>query len=52
MPHPVPDRPDEGGLLFGRLGNGHLAPGMAVLTKPFPTETTAPRIRSMIEAKR
>ncbi|MER2198095.1 ATP-binding protein [Methylobacterium brachiatum] len=31
------------------LGNGHLAPGMAVLTKPFPIETMAARIRSMIE---
>ncbi|KMO16031.1 hypothetical protein SQ03_15585 [Methylobacterium platani JCM 14648] len=31
------------------LGNGHLAPGMAVLTKPFPVETMAARIRSMIE---
>ncbi len=34
------------------LGNGHLAPGMAVLTKPFPIETMAARIRSMIEGKR
>lgn len=32
------------------LGNGHLAPGMAVLTKPFSIETMATRIRSMIEA--
>ncbi|ARO53840.1 hybrid sensor histidine kinase/response regulator [Methylorubrum zatmanii] len=32
------------------LGNGHLAPGMAVLTKPFAIETMAARIRSMIEA--
>jgi len=32
------------------LGNGHLAPGMAVLTKPFPVETMAARIRSMIQA--
>ena len=32
------------------LGNGHLAPGMAVLTKPFPIEAMASRIRSMIEA--
>jgi CheY-like chemotaxis protein len=31
------------------LGNGHLAPGMAVLTKPFPIETMAARILSMIE---
>ncbi|TXM70747.1 PAS domain S-box protein [Methylobacterium sp. WL120] len=34
------------------VGNGHLTPGMAVLTKPFPIETMAARIRSMIEAKR
>ncbi|KQP04825.1 ATP-binding protein [Methylobacterium sp. Leaf93] len=34
------------------VGNEHLAPGMAVLTKPFPIETMAARIRSMIEAKR
>ena len=34
------------------LGNGHLAPGMAVLTKPFAIETMAARIRSMIEASR
>jgi CheY-like chemotaxis protein len=33
------------------LGGGRLAPGMAVLTKPFPIETMALRIRSMIEAK-
>ena len=32
------------------LGNGQLAPGMAVLTKPFAIETMAARIRSMIEA--
>ena len=32
------------------LGNGSLAPGMAVLTKPFAIETMAARIRSMIEA--
>ena len=31
------------------LGNGHLAPGMAVLTKPFAVDTMAARIRSMIE---
>ena len=30
------------------VGNGHLAPGMAVLTKPFAIETMAARIRSMI----
>ena len=34
------------------LGNGHLAPGMAVLTKPFAIESMAARIRSMIEAAR
>jgi PAS domain S-box-containing protein len=34
------------------LGNGHLAPGMAVLTKPFAVDTMAARIRSMIEASR
>ena len=32
------------------LGNGYLAPGMAVLTKPFTIEAMAARIRSMIEA--
>jgi CheY-like chemotaxis protein len=32
------------------VGNGQLAPGMAVLTKPFPIEMMAARIRSMIEA--
>jgi signal transduction histidine kinase/CheY-like chemotaxis protein/PAS domain-containing protein len=32
------------------VGHGHLAPGMAVLTKPFPIETMAARIRSMVEA--
>ena len=31
------------------LGNGRLAPGMAVMTKPFPVETMATRIRQMIE---
>ncbi|WP_167627643.1 hybrid sensor histidine kinase/response regulator [Methylobacterium phyllostachyos] len=34
------------------VGNGHLAPGMEVLTKPFAIETMAARIRSMIEAVR
>jgi PAS domain S-box-containing protein len=32
------------------VGNGHLAPGMAVLTKPFAIETMAARIRSIIQA--
>jgi CheY-like chemotaxis protein len=32
------------------VGNGQLAPGMALLTKPFPVEEMAARIRSMIEA--
>jgi CheY-like chemotaxis protein len=34
------------------LGGGRLAPGTAVLTQPFPVETMAARIRSMIETKR
>jgi CheY-like chemotaxis protein len=34
------------------VGNGQLAPGMAVLTKPFPMEAMAARIRSMIEASK
>ena len=33
------------------VGNGHLEPGMAVLTKPFVMETLASRIREMIEAR-
>ena len=32
------------------LGHGHLAPGMAVLTKPFAMDAMAARIRSLIEA--
>ncbi len=32
------------------LGNGQLAPGMTVLTKPFAIETMAARIRSMLMA--
>jgi len=32
------------------VGNGHLEPGMAVLTKPFVMEILASRIREMIEA--
>ncbi|KAB1075011.1 PAS domain-containing protein [Methylobacterium soli] len=32
------------------VGNGHLAPGMAVLTKPFAVDVMAARIRAMIEA--
>ena len=31
------------------LGNGHLGPGMQVMTKPFPVETLAARIREMIK---
>jgi len=31
------------------LGNGRLAPGMAVMTKPFPVEIMASRIKQMIE---
>ena len=34
------------------LGNGTLAPGMAVLTKPFAMDTMAARIRSMIEGRK
>ncbi len=30
------------------VGNGHLAPGMAVVTKPFSIETMAERLRAMI----
>ncbi|WP_336487492.1 ATP-binding protein [Methylobacterium nigriterrae] len=33
------------------VGNGHLEPGMAVLTKPFVMEALASRIREMIENK-
>jgi CheY-like chemotaxis protein len=33
------------------VGNGHLEPGMQVLTKPFVMETLASRIREMIESK-
>lgn len=32
------------------VGSGQLAPGMAVMTKPFPMDAMAARIRSMIEA--
>lgn len=32
------------------LGNGQLAPGMAVMTKPFSMDAMAARIRSMVEA--
>ncbi len=32
------------------LGNGQLAPGMAVLTKPFSVDVMAARIRSMLAA--
>jgi PAS domain S-box-containing protein len=31
------------------VGNGHLDPGMEVLTKPFPVATLGQRIRSLIE---
>ena len=30
------------------LGDGHLGPGMAVLSKPFQIETVAASIRSML----
>jgi PAS domain S-box-containing protein len=32
------------------LGNGRLAPGMAVMTKPFPMDAMAARIKQMIES--
>ena len=32
------------------LGNGHLAPGMQVLTKPFAMEALASRIKELIAA--
>lgn len=32
------------------LNNGYLAPGMAVLTKPFSVEIIAERIRSMVDS--
>jgi CheY-like chemotaxis protein len=32
------------------LGNGRLGPGMAVMTKPFPMETMAVRIKQMIDS--
>ena len=31
------------------LGHGRLAPGMAVMTKPFPVEMMASRIKQMME---
>ena len=52
------DRPDLKVLFItgyaenAAVGNGQLAPGMAVLTKPFAVETMAARIRSMIEASK
>jgi PAS domain S-box-containing protein len=32
------------------VGNGHLAPGMQVITKPFPMTTLALRVREIIES--
>ena len=32
------------------IGNGHLEPGMQVLTKPFPVATLGQRIRDLIES--
>jgi hypothetical protein len=32
------------------FGAGHLAPGMQMITKPFPVEGLASKIRSIIEA--
>ena len=34
------------------LGEGHMAPGMAVVTKPFSVDAMAERVRAMIEAPR
>jgi PAS domain S-box-containing protein len=34
------------------IGNGQLGPGMHVLTKPFPMETLASRLRSLLEEER
>lgn len=34
------------------IGNGHLDPGMEILTKPFSMDTLAVRIRSLIEPQR
>jgi signal transduction histidine kinase/CheY-like chemotaxis protein len=31
------------------IGNGHLEPGMQVLTKPFPIETLAARVRQLVD---
>ncbi len=33
------------------VGNGHLEPGMAVITKPFVMDTLASRIKEMIDAR-
>jgi CheY-like chemotaxis protein len=33
------------------VGNGHLAPGMAVMTKPFAVDALAARIREMIQER-
>ena len=33
------------------FGNGHLEPGMQMITKPFPVEALSSRIRSMIEGR-
>jgi DNA-binding response OmpR family regulator len=32
------------------VGNGHLEPGMHVLTKPFAMDALAARIRAIVEA--
>ena len=34
------------------IGNGHLEPGMRVLTKPFVVETFASRVLEMIEDRK
>ncbi|WP_187193602.1 MULTISPECIES: PAS domain S-box protein [unclassified Methylobacterium] len=49
-----PDRPDLKVLFItgyaenATFGNGHLEPGMRMMTKPFPVEALAARVRAMI----
>ena len=41
-------RPITGYAENAAVGNGRLAPGMAVITKPFPVETLASRVREIL----
>lgn len=47
-------RPDREALFIAgyarnaSVGSGHLSPGVAVITKPFPVEALATRVRKMI----